>query len=95
MENLPKTIKSRLGADYSLDHTGGLGGRMNQNDNENNLLLVLILLSWANFPFLDFISLEMFVLDKNRLRQKSRLRHKQIVSTGQFFVFNGYLGFAG
>ena len=30
---MPKTKKSRLGADFSLDHTGGWGGRMNQNDN--------------------------------------------------------------
>ena len=34
MENLPKTKKSRLGADFSLDHTGGRGRRMNQNDND-------------------------------------------------------------
>ena len=34
MEDLPETKKSRLGADFSLDHTGGWGGgRMNQNDN--------------------------------------------------------------
>ena len=31
MENLPKTKKSRLGADFSLDHTGGWGGRIKQN----------------------------------------------------------------
>ena len=34
MENLPKTKKSRLGADFCLDRTGGWGGRMNQNDND-------------------------------------------------------------
>ena len=32
MENLPKTKKSRLGADFSLDHTGGCGGHIKQND---------------------------------------------------------------
>ena len=26
MENFPKTTKSRLGADFSLDHTGVWGG---------------------------------------------------------------------
>ena len=34
MENLPRTKKWWLGADFSLDHTGGWGGRMNQNDND-------------------------------------------------------------
>ena len=34
MENWPKTKKSRLGADFSLDHTGGWGGRVKQNDND-------------------------------------------------------------
>ena len=34
MENLPKTKKSRLEADFSLDHTDGWGRRMNQNDND-------------------------------------------------------------
>ena len=33
MENLPKTKKSRLGADFSLDHTGGRGRHKNKNDN--------------------------------------------------------------
>ena len=33
MENLPKTKKPRLVADFSLDHTGGWGrGRIKQND---------------------------------------------------------------
>ena len=32
MENLPRTKKSRLGADFSLDHTGGWGGRIKQNN---------------------------------------------------------------
>ena len=34
MENLPKTKKSRLVADFTLDHTGGLGGLIKQNDND-------------------------------------------------------------
>ena len=34
MENLLKTKKSRLGADFSLDHTSGWGGRIKQNDND-------------------------------------------------------------
>ena len=34
MEFLPKTKKSRLGADFSLDRTGGWGGCMNQIDND-------------------------------------------------------------
>ena len=33
MKNLHKT-KKRLTADFNLDHTGGQGGRMNQNDND-------------------------------------------------------------
>ena len=33
MENLPKTKKSRLRADFNLDHTGGWGRRKNQNYN--------------------------------------------------------------
>ena len=32
MENLPKTKKPRLVADFTLDHTGGWGGRIKQND---------------------------------------------------------------
>ena len=32
MEYLPKTKKPRLVADFTLDHTGGLGGRIKQND---------------------------------------------------------------
>ena len=32
MENLLKTKKPRLGADFSLDHTGGWGGSIKQND---------------------------------------------------------------
>ena len=31
MENLPQTKKPRLVADFSLDHTGGWGGRIKQN----------------------------------------------------------------
>ena len=34
MENLRQTKKSRLGADFSLDHTGGWGGRIKHNDND-------------------------------------------------------------
>ena len=34
MENLLKTKKSRLGANFSLDHTGGWGGQIKQNDND-------------------------------------------------------------
>ena len=34
MEYFPKTKKSRLGADFSLDHTGGWGGSIKQNDND-------------------------------------------------------------
>ena len=33
MENLPKTKKPRLVADFTLDHNGGWGGRIKQNDN--------------------------------------------------------------
>ena len=40
MENLRKTKKPRLVADFTLDHTGGWGGRMNQNDLEKNQRLV-------------------------------------------------------
>ena len=32
MENLPKTKKPRLVADFTLDHTGGWGGRIKKND---------------------------------------------------------------
>ena len=32
MENLSKTKKPRLVADFTLDHTGGWGGRIKQND---------------------------------------------------------------
>ena len=32
MENLTQTKKPRLVADFSLDHTGGWGGRIKQND---------------------------------------------------------------
>ena len=32
MENLPQTKKPRLVADFCLDHTGGWGGRIKQND---------------------------------------------------------------
>ena len=32
MENLPKTKKLRVVADFTLDHTGGWGGRIKQND---------------------------------------------------------------
>ena len=32
MENLPKTKKPRLVADFTLDHTGGWGGRIKQHD---------------------------------------------------------------
>ena len=32
MENLPQTKKPSLVADFSLDHTGGWGGRIKQND---------------------------------------------------------------
>ena len=32
MEHLPKTKKSRLVADFTLDHTGGWGGHIKQND---------------------------------------------------------------
>ena len=31
MENLLKTKKSRLVADFTLDHNGGWGGRIKQN----------------------------------------------------------------
>ena len=31
MENLPYTKKQRLVADFTLDHTGGWGGRIKQN----------------------------------------------------------------
>ena len=34
MEKFPKTKKTRLVADFTLDHTGGWGGRMKQNDND-------------------------------------------------------------
>ena len=35
MENLPKTKKQTLVADFSLDHTGGWGGgRIKHNDND-------------------------------------------------------------
>ena len=34
MENLPKTNKLRLIADFSLDHTGGWGERIKHNDND-------------------------------------------------------------
>ena len=34
MENLHKTKKSTLVADFSLDHTGGWGGRMKQKNND-------------------------------------------------------------
>ena len=33
MENLRKTKKSKLVADFFLDHTGGRGWHKNQNDN--------------------------------------------------------------
>ena len=33
MEITPKT-KKRLGADFSLHHTGGWGGRIKHNDND-------------------------------------------------------------
>ena len=33
MENLPKT-KKRLTADFNLDHTGGWGMRVKQNEND-------------------------------------------------------------
>ena len=33
MEDLPKAKKPRLIADFSLDPTGGWGGRIKQNDN--------------------------------------------------------------
>ena len=32
--NLPKTKKPRLIADFVLDHTGGWGGRIKHNDND-------------------------------------------------------------
>ena len=32
MENLPKTKKSRLVADFNLDHTGVWGRRIKQNN---------------------------------------------------------------
>ena len=32
MENLPKTKISRLGNDFTLNHTGGWEGRIKQND---------------------------------------------------------------
>ena len=34
MENLLKTKKPRLVADFTLDHTGGWRGRIKQNDND-------------------------------------------------------------
>ena len=34
MEKFPKTKKSRLVADFSLDHTGGWGRRVKQNEND-------------------------------------------------------------
>ena len=34
MKNLRKTKKSRLGADFSLDHTSDRGRRKNQNDKD-------------------------------------------------------------
>ena len=34
MKILPKTKKPRLIADFSLDHTGGWGGRIKYNDND-------------------------------------------------------------
>ena len=34
MENLPKTKKTRLVADFTLDHTGGWEGRIKRNDND-------------------------------------------------------------
>ena len=32
MGNLPRTKKTRLVADFTVDHTGGWGGRIKQND---------------------------------------------------------------
>ena len=40
MENLRKTKRSRLGADFSLDHTGGWGRRKSQNDNDGNFRVI-------------------------------------------------------
>ena len=34
MEDLLKTKKPRLVADFTLDHTGGWGGRIKQNNND-------------------------------------------------------------
>ena len=34
MENLPKTKKPRLVADFTLGHTGGWGGCIKQNDDD-------------------------------------------------------------
>ena len=34
MENLPGTKKPRLVADFTIDHTGGWGGHIKQNDND-------------------------------------------------------------
>ena len=34
MENLPETQKKRLTADFNLDHTGGWGRRVKQNEND-------------------------------------------------------------
>ena len=34
MENLPKTKKPRLVAEFTLDHTGGQRGRIKHNDND-------------------------------------------------------------
>ena len=34
MENLPKTKKPRLVAGFTLDHTGGGGGHIKQNDKD-------------------------------------------------------------
>ena len=33
MEHFPKTKKPRLVADFTIDHTGGWGGRINQDHN--------------------------------------------------------------
>ena len=43
MENLPKTNKSRLGADFSLDHTGGWGGVSNRMIMIGNLIVIKVL----------------------------------------------------
>ena len=38
MENLHKTTKPRLVADCTIDHTGGWGGHIKQNDNDKKFL---------------------------------------------------------